>query len=63
VKVSPIEFQQHLFSSIWDIYKCAFMVLCKPGFIMDQYGWKLEYPNNIQLKFSISYFMKICPAV
>jgi hypothetical protein len=41
------EFQQFLRKSLSDRNKSPFIVLCKPGFIADQYGRKTEFLDKI----------------
>jgi hypothetical protein len=38
VKGSHIKFQPNLTSEIWDMLKSPFMLLHKPGFVVDQCG-------------------------
>jgi hypothetical protein len=45
-KVFRIEYQQNMWNERWDIWKNPFIVLGKLGFTLDQYGSKLEVPNN-----------------
>lgn len=47
-----MKFQKSLLKGLWDTWKVSFMTLCKLGFIMDQYDYKLEFPNIIWLKSS-----------
>jgi hypothetical protein len=37
-----------LVNGLWYIWNSLFMALIKMGFIMDQFGWKLELPEPIQ---------------
>jgi hypothetical protein len=43
----PYQISTRLQNYLWDASKCLYMALCKSGFIMDKYGWKLEFLNNI----------------
>jgi hypothetical protein len=39
------------------------MALCKLGFIMSQYVWKLDFPDNFQWKPFTSNLNEICKTV
>jgi hypothetical protein len=43
VKISHTEFQQDLWNRVLGAWKSPYVVLCKLGSIIDQYGWKSEF--------------------
>jgi hypothetical protein len=50
-EVSHIKFEEYLWNCGWYTWRSPFMALCKPDFIMEQYGWKLNFLTNIHETF------------
>jgi hypothetical protein len=52
IKVSHAEFQNYLWNDSYNIWKKkSFVALCKPGFIINQHGCKLEFSKSFHESF------------
>jgi hypothetical protein len=52
------ELKPNVWKNLWNAWELLFILLCKQGFIADQYGWESEISNNLWWGYLILNFGK-----